>query len=421
MAAYCGLFNGYSKMAMKQTQTKMFEFSDVGLDFCAGSKNLFPDRFKKMLALGYNTQTVSSVAVTGKQVVLTYGVNHGYVADRVLKLNATNLNGEYVIDSVTSNTVTLTIDNAPSTVLGGFTTFIAPLGWQLVYEQSNIHVYKFKHIDDTDLYARFCFQTELNHRNALICAIGRGFVLSTGVINDSNIAGNLGSVMLPNNADPQLRWDFTDTADSTPNNYTYSQGASVFGRGILVGSIYHLVIMVNSYNASSVDARAGARCSFSIIPTHCFDYENLNYPVVIGDNQGVTSKTKPSTQSGSGFLAYLGKYRVAINITKTTGSTPGELLYPQSDDSLLPSNIDAFGATASRPIQLFDYSTKQFIGFVFGGLQTLSIGPLNIPDLPGVSTSPISTKDVDLGSNVCVHGLGRLWVAVPVEEIKIEN
>lgn len=409
------------KMAMKQTQTKMFEFSDVGLDFCAGSKNLFPDRFKKMLALGYNSQTVSSVSISGNQVVLTYGVNHGYAASRILKLNASNLNGEYVIDSVTSNTVTLTIDNAPSAVLGGFTTFIAPLGWQLVYEQANIHVYKFKRIDDAVLYARLCFQTELSHRNAVICAIGRSFNQSTGVIDDPNTIGNLGSVMLPNNANPALRWDFTDAASNTPNNYTYSQGVGTFGRGVVVGSNYHIAIMTSSYNSSTDDSRSAARCSFAVLPTHCLDYEKLNYPIVIGDSQGATSVVKPAVQS-IGFMACLGLYRVAIDIAKTTtAGITAELYYPQANDSLLPSSIDSFNTTASRPIQLFEYETKQFIGFIAGGLQTLSIGQLNMPALPSLTTSPILTKDIDLDSTVCVHGLGRLWVAVPVEEIKIEN
>ncbi len=131
-------------MAIKQTQTKMFDFSDTGLNFCAGSKNLLPDRFKKMLSIGYNEQTVSSIAVSGNQVTLTYGVSHGYVADRVLKINsgvlATINNGEFVIDSVTSNTVTMTIDSAPLSIVGSLTTRIAPLGYQLVYELNNIHV-----------------------------------------------------------------------------------------------------------------------------------------------------------------------------------------------------------------------------------------------------------------------------------------
>lgn len=406
---------------MKQTQTKMFDFADIGLDFSAGSKSLFPDRFKKMLAQGYNTQTVSSVTVEGNQVTLNYGMNHGYAADRVLKLNTSALadinNGEFVIDSVTTQTVTLTIDNAPQSIAGNFTTYIAPLGWELVYEKSNVHIYKFKHIDESDLYLRICFQTNASHRNAIVVAVGKTADLALGTINDINVPGNLGTVTNSDNASPAMRWDFTDAASSTPNNYTYSQGTSTYGRGVIVGSIYHIVTMINSYSANTEDARAGARCLFSILPTYCFNYENLNYPIVIGDNQGSTSIIKPSVQSGAGFLAYVGRHQVAIDIAKT--QTGIELYYPQAGDSILPPSIDTFNTTASRPIQLFEYSTKQFIGFISGGLQTLSIGPLNMPVLSSVNTSPIFTKDIDLDSNVCVHGIGRLWVAVPIEEIKI--
>ncbi len=401
----------------------MFDFADIGLDFSAGSKSLFPDRFKKMLAQGYNTQTVSSVTVEGNQVTLNYGMNHGYAADRVLKLNTSALadinNGEFVIDSVTTQTVTLTIDNAPQSIAGNFTTYIAPLGWELVYEKSNVHIYKFKHIDESDLYLRICFQTNASHRNAIVVAVGKTADLALGTINDINVPGNLGTVTNSDNASPAMRWDFTDAASSTPNNYTYSQGASTYGRGIIVGSLYHIVTMINSYSANSEDSREGARCLFSVLPTYCFNYENLNYPIMIGDNQGSTSIIKPSTQSGAGFLAYVGRHQVAIDIAKT--QTGIELYYPQAGDSILPPSIDTFNTTASRPIQLFEYSTKQFIGFISGGLQTLSIGPLNKPVLSSVNTSPIFTKDIDLDSNVCVHGIGRLWVAVPVEEIKIES
>jgi hypothetical protein len=55
-----------------------------------------------MLALGYNEQTVSSAAVSGDQVTLTYGGAHGYKADRVLKVNGGTLSsingGEFWID-----------------------------------------------------------------------------------------------------------------------------------------------------------------------------------------------------------------------------------------------------------------------------------------------------------------------------------
>lgn len=408
-------------MAMKQTQTKLFDFSDVGLDFCAGSKNLFPDRFKKMLALGYNEQTVSSVAVAGNQVTLTYGGTHGYVADRVLKVSAPELlginGGEFVIDSVTENTVTMTIDGAPTSITGNFITKVTSLGWELVYENSNVHIYKFKHIDESNLYLRICFQTNASHRNAIVVAVGKTADLALGTINDINVPGNLGTVTNSNNASPTMLWDFTDDASSTPNNYTYSQGASTYGRGVLVGSLYHIVTMINSYSPNSVELREAARCLFSVLPTYCFNYESLDYPIVIGDSEGATSIIKPSVQSRRGFLAYVGRHRVAINIARIEEDV--ELYYPQAEDSILPSSIDTFNTTTSRPIQLFEYSTKQFIGFISGGLQTLSIGPLNMPVLSSVNTSPIFTKDIDLDSNVCVHGIGRLWVAVPVEEIKI--
>ena len=57
---------------------------------------------------------------------------------------------------------------------GGFVTKIASLGWGLVYEQAHIQIYKFKHIDDTDMYARFCFQNATTSGNRNCVAVGIG-------------------------------------------------------------------------------------------------------------------------------------------------------------------------------------------------------------------------------------------------------
>ncbi|MEG2569456.1 MAG: hypothetical protein RSA84_24925, partial [Acinetobacter sp.] len=177
-------------MAMKQTQTKLFSFGDTDLDFSVVSKTFFPDRFKKMLVLGYNQQTVASVSVSGNQVTLNYGVTHGYTTDRVLKVNSGALaainGGEFWVDAVTATSLTMTIDAAPISITGGFVTKIAPLGWQLVYEQSNIHVYKFKHIDNTDMYLRLCFQDQAARRNCISPCIGKTFDSTSGAITDSN-------------------------------------------------------------------------------------------------------------------------------------------------------------------------------------------------------------------------------------------
>ena len=130
---------------MKQTQTKYFECSDAGLDMCFGGITKNQENFKKLLNLGYNENAVNSVSVVGDHVTFTYDGAHNYKANRVLKVMSGELasinNGEFWIDAVTTNTVTMTIDGAPILIAGGFTTKIASLGWDLVYEVGNIQIY----------------------------------------------------------------------------------------------------------------------------------------------------------------------------------------------------------------------------------------------------------------------------------------
>ncbi|AWL28964.1 hypothetical protein DJ533_10505 [Acinetobacter defluvii] len=404
-------------MTMKQTQTKMFDFSDVGLDFCAGSKNLFPDRFKKMLALGYNTQTVSSVAVTGNQVVLTYGVNHGYVADRVLKLNAPNLNGEYVIDSVTTNTVTLTIDNPPADVAGGFTTFIASLGWQLVYEQAHIHIYKFKHIDNTDMYARLCFQnaTTTGNRNCIAVGIGRTVDLSLGFITDENCLPDLSTCSTVADATSNIRWDFTASTASTFNSYSYTQGYSIFGQGKVIGSLYHIILLFRVASGSGLSAFCGLAPFYSV-------YQNINYPALLCTNNGA-STTSASFQIGAGKI-YIGKQSC---VSAYAGAT--SLVYPTTtnSNSYLPSDIDDFNTTTSEPYRIYDEKSQQFLGCFIGGIYRVNYDSSNRPDINSLAESPIKTVDVDFNNIVYIQGISntgsssipRHYVAVTVEEIRI--
>lgn len=399
---------------MKQTQTKMFDFSDVGLDFCAGSKNLFPDRFKKVLAQGYNTQTVSSVVVTGNQVVLTYGVNHGYVADRVLKLNALNLNGEYVIDSVTSNTVTLTIDNAPSSVSSGFTTFVAPLGWQLVHEVSNIHIYKFKHIDGTDMFARFCFQnaTVAGNRNCIAIGIGRTVDLTRGIITDPNCIADLATCPTVVDATSNLRWDFTSSTARTFDNHTYNQGYPTFGKGSIVGSITHLII---NYHLESSSNGSYAVCS-AILPFKS-SYSVIDYPILLAQNNGATSATASNGQLLRS-VGYIGLNRVTFH-----NSDSNVLMHSFSASSFLPANIDGFNTTTCTPLSVFTYTQRQFIGYCLGGAYQACYANSNTPAV-GNPSSPSITKEIDFSHNVLTHYLrdaagnfNVAWLAFPIEEI----
>jgi len=409
-------------MVMKQTQTKMFDFADIGLDFSAGSKSLFPDRFKKMLAQGYNTQTVSSVAVAGNQVTFTYGVTHGYVADRVLKVNAPELSsingGEFVIDSVTTNTVTLTIDSVPASISGSFTTQVASLGWSLEYENANIHVYKMKHIDNTDRYARLCFQDNANHRNAIAICIGKTFDVATGFINDTNALQSTKDVMTPSAASLP-KWDFGYSASSSFNNSTYSAGYNEYGKACVVGSPYHLALLGNNYYRPQFNA---------ILPVSTLEYDILQYPLILCTAYGYATNNEGKSNSSlanDGFgAAYIGNRRCRFDITGTVqDNVLSNALKPTA--SSLPVALDPFNTTTTIQVPIYDHATSQFLGYCIGIYIAMYANDANAPDL-GKTLLPKIEMDIDYAVKVAVHdGAGggdkynAVYVAMPIEEVRL--
>lgn len=406
-------------MAMKQTQTKFYDFSDVGLDFSAGSKALFPDRFKKMLALGYNPQTASSASITGNQVTLTYGVTHGYVADRVLQVTAAGgYNKEVYIDSVTSSTVTFT-DATATGLTGLISTKVAPLGWELMYEVANIHVYKFKQLDESDVFMRVVFQDNLTQRNRLGICIGKTANLTAGTITDAGTMQSYATTTTPNQP---FALEFGGTASSAANNYTYADGASTYQKWIVVGSKYHCI-----FSGNIGQANFGNRFN-AILPFLSVGYEQLNYPLIIGEvsTQLLTSNNFGDGQNegGRGY-AYAGKYRVCLR--EYAASIPSGAreqllgLAPQSISNYLPSSIDSFDTTTSKPISAYEYDTWQFIGVVAGGAYHVNYSSSAPPDK---TTLPLKTSDITLNSNVYLCGIAgtsgnNIYLALPIEEIKI--
>ena len=402
---------------MKQTQTKIFDFSDVGLDFCAGSKNLFPDRFKKMLALGYNTQTVSSVAVSGNQVVLTYGVSHGYAADRVLKVSSGGLvainDGEFVIDSVTANTITMTIDGAPTSIVGNFTTHIAPLGYELVYELANIHIYKFKALNESDLYLRLCFQNNENYRNRVAPCVGTAFDLNTGFITDQFSLSDTRKAMSPN----LYAWDFSYNTGSTYNSHTYAQGYAAFGKGLVVGSKYHLVCMHTTDSGSTMKIQA-------LLPVASIGLNAVNLPMLLCEKAGDQSGTNSYSMNYTG-KAVVGNIDCVFKLTTTNQTTDILDAYPQAFSSFLPLSVDGFNTTTTELIPLYIQANGQFIGYAQGVFRA-KYSSSNAPAITKENL-PIKTIEIDFSNNVYVHCINSsgnnigyaTYYAVPIEEIKI--
>lgn len=406
-------------MAMKQTQTKLIDFSDVGLDFSVGSKNLFPDRFKKILSLGYNVQTVSSVAIAGNQITLTYGGAHGYRADRIIKVDSGPLasinGGEFWIDSVTTNTVTMTIDDAPLIAAGGITTRIAPLGWSLEYENENIHIYKLKALDESDLFIRLCFQNNPSYRNRIAPCVGRTADLIAGTITDEYALSETKGIATPGS----FAWEFTREANSTFNNYTAAQG-SAFGKSYIVGSLYHLALFANT----TVDtAYSGCGLVNALLPFHGLDYDAIKLPVLMGQTYSVaTGEGRIRTLDNAAM--YVGNISTRIQASPAGGTGDSIVSHiPFARSSYLPVEIDNFNTTTCWPIPIYQKPTCQFLGYVYG----IFLASYAASGAPGTAKTniPLITKDIDYNSNVVVHQIewnslsGGVWFAAPVEEVKI--
>lgn len=398
---------------IRQTQTKEYSFSDVGLNLTPASKSLLPSALKKILSTGYNTQTVTSVAISGNVITLNYGAPHGYTKGRVLKLNTPSLNSEFVIESVESLSLTIIVDQPPSSIESSFTTHVAPLGWVLCYESANSYVqlYKLKNLDETDLYCRLTYS--IANSTSFLSCIQPFFGLSadeqTGVITDTLSNGfGVGSATI-NTSQPS--WKLAKYANSTYNSYTATQNPTLFLNTVVVGSLYHFLGMITYY--------ADNKGFFGFVPSHCLDYEKLKYPLSF-------AYTPVMSSEDSGW--YLADNSWNINGVKvvarpyiSSGAAPTHT-YPTAASSYLPATIDNFETSVAYPIEIFEATTLQFLGFIAGGMYRWSH---TLSNLPASAEMPKQTSDIDFSNPLYIHSASYngfstgFWCVIPVEEIKI--
>ena len=402
-------------MTMKQTQTKLIKFSDADLDFCFGSKNKFPSCFKKMLSSGYNTQTVANTTIEGNQVTLNYGLNHGYRAGQVIKINTPAIEsinkGEFVVDSVTSTSIVLTIDNPPI-LPGSFTTNSASLGWELVYELNNIHIYKFKHLDDTDMFIRLCFQTNADHTNTVIPSIGKGVDLDLGIIVDeyTEVKGSHSITNVVGVADNAV-WLFA-RQNSAHNNYTAEQGKSTYGDCLLIGSQYHCIFM--GCVAGHIPTTWGFTCAVNL------GFDSIDYPLLFAATYTNTTfiniwpYTYPNFRLGAKKVSFRGNQQ----------STQFEHWdSPLTKSAFLPSDLQGFNTILAGPLNIFDAATYNQLGIAYGVYRpnyfTGSYPALNSSVLPLYSKDTEDLTELYISAiNNSSSQISALWLCVPIDEVK---
>lgn len=100
---------------------------------------------------GFNIQTVASVTINGSDVVLTFGLPHGYALKQKITVSGSDdplLNGSHRIISLTTDTVTLKISGVTNTA-GIVKTKVSPLGFESVIGNSKPLIRGYRSKDPT--------------------------------------------------------------------------------------------------------------------------------------------------------------------------------------------------------------------------------------------------------------------------------
>ena len=322
-----------------RTDVKRFNAADVGL-----SANMYRGTlltfFKAILATGYNSKVANITSVNGNVVTLDYGVPHGYALHRVLKISGNpSLNGEHVATSITTNTLTIELEDTV-TITGTVTTQVAPLGFEQVYESANVAIYKFNY-KGKEKYLRLY---ETPAYNAYINpSVGDGFNFNNGTLT--------GGIYPTTNISSQnpYRWDF----NSIPNGVPFEL-PSIFGTSegfLLVGQML---------------GNARQTYIYGILPWHTV-FDKLKTPILI-----CFEITSYSTSNGANldtrnfYLPFIGRVHSQFNefSTNNIGFSSGALTSPVG--SSIPDTIVGFNAVSYGSLVIQQYQTNQILGIANG-------------------------------------------------------
>jgi len=308
---------------------------------------------------------------------------------------------------------------------GAVSTKVAPFGWTLEYDVSPIQIYKMKHIDDTDRYVRFCFETSTGSvRNSVAVCIGKTANLTTGVIDDALSLQSTAAITSLSAANIP-KWD-TYYPTSEHNNWTCAQGLSTYGVGMCVGSPYHFAFL-------SCDGYTSApHHIYGIFPSVCHGYPKLDYPLLIGLNPSSTSNTLGSpygnfSRADTTTLGHasIGGIRVRFDRANVVSNKLINGSYLDiSSSSVLSAGLDSFNTTTAMPLSIFEHSTSQHLGQCYG-LFLCQYANNTAPEI-SIANNPHITADVDF-QNLTVVAISAAnntdvsatrFLAIPVEQIK---
>lgn len=107
---------------------------------------------------GFNAMSPVTVTVSAGVATLVYAAPHGYTADqylRVLGASAPQVNGDKRPTILDAQTLTVPAAGAPDGAVGGsVNTRFAPLGWERVFTDVNVRVYRSPNVEGSRMFYR---------------------------------------------------------------------------------------------------------------------------------------------------------------------------------------------------------------------------------------------------------------------------
>lgn len=356
-----------------RTDVKRYKATDVGLNasMVRGTNIAF---LKAILTTGYNTKTVSSVTNEGNRIILDYGIAHGYALERVLMISGADdpqLNGEHAIIQLTTNTVTIELKVLPTGLGGIITTKVAPLGFSLVYEATNLAIFQFQYHGKTK-YLRI-YETPL-YSAYVNPSVGDGFDPATGLLTGDVYPAAATGTQIP------YKWDFA-----------YNNTATIIGEYPSIFGTSEGFVIVGQFYISGTEQvyLYGLQPWFT-------PFEKLNTPILLcsylNEYQAGAAGSSFSMQAR---LPTVGNVNIQKNEASTDIKNIGFTYLGAPNGNALPAGLLSFNPIMYCSSIVNIYQTNQPIGIANGIYRTVT----NVNTASGVN-SVIEQRDELRGTKV---------------------
>lgn len=143
---------------MPSYPVKNFSSNSSASNVVSGTAQSLQSMLRACLSTGYGSKAVQSLVISAGVATLTFATAHAYPVGSILRVAGGALaavNGEQLLLSTSTTTVTYAVPGAPDgAVTGSITTDFAPLGWTESFVSGGLSVFKPSAVEATGMLLR---------------------------------------------------------------------------------------------------------------------------------------------------------------------------------------------------------------------------------------------------------------------------